>query len=140
MNLATRITVLLADDHRFVREGLIDLLKGESDIEIIGEAADGCETVKLFQKLHPDVISMDIAMPLMNGLTATRLILEADPDTKVIILSAHSDDAYVERATAVGAKGYLIKQTSAQYLAEAIRAVYKGGKFFTPSIAERFQS
>ena len=140
MNSAKRIRVLLADDHTIVRECLVSLLKCESDIEVIGEAVDGCQTVELSQKLHPDVISMDIAMPLMNGLDATRQILAADPSTKVIILSAHSDDAYVQHATSLGAKGYLVKQTSAHYLAEAIREVYQGGTYVTPSIAQRFQN
>lgn len=140
MNSTKRIRVLIADDHTIVRESLVSLLKSESDIEVIGEAVNGCQAVELSQNLHPDVISMDIAMPLMNGLEATQQILAADPSTKVIILSAHSDDAYVEHATALGARGYLIKQTSAHYLAEAIREVYQGRTYVTPSIAKRFQS
>lgn len=137
MSPKTRITVLLADDHTVVRESLISLLKSESDIEVIGEASDGRQTVELSRKLHPDVISMDIAMPLMNGLEATRQILLADPGMKVIILSAHNDDAYVEYATSLGAKGYLIKKTSAHYLVEAIREVHQGKTFFKSSIAKR---
>ena len=134
-----RITVLLAEDHMIVREGLKRLLESESDIEVVGEATTGRQAVDLAQKLRPDVIVMDIAMPQMNGLEATRQILKASPSVKVIILSAHSDDAYVENATALGAAGYLIKQTSAHFLSEAIREVQKGNTFFSPTVAKRFQ-
>jgi DNA-binding NarL/FixJ family response regulator len=134
-----RITVLLAEDHMIVREGLKRLLESESDIEVVGEATTGRQAVELAQKLRPDVIVMDIAMPQMNGLEATRQILKASPSVKVIILSAHSDDAYVENATALGAAGYLIKQTSAHFLSEAIREVQKGNTFFSPTVAKRFQ-
>lgn len=134
-----RITVLLAEDHMIVREGLKKLLESESDIEVVGEATTGRQAVEMAQKLHPAVIVMDIAMPQMNGLEATRQILKSFPDVKVIILSAHSDDAYVENATALGASGYLIKQTSAHFLSEAIREVRKGKTFFSPTVAKRFQ-
>jgi DNA-binding NarL/FixJ family response regulator len=139
MKADKRITVLLAEDHMIVREGLKKLLESESDIEIVGEATTGRQAVELTQKLHPDVIVMDIAMPQMNGLEATRQILKAFPKIKVIILSAHSDDAYVENAIAGGAVGYLIKQTSAHFLSEAIREVHKGNTFFSPTVAKRFQ-
>jgi DNA-binding NarL/FixJ family response regulator len=134
------ITVLLADDHMIVREGLKKLLEAESDIEVVGEAANGRKAVELAQKLHPAVVVMDIAMPQLNGLEATRQILKAAPDVKVLILSAHSDDAYVESVTALGAVGYLIKQTSAHFLSEAIREVQKGKTFFSPTVAKRVRS
>jgi DNA-binding NarL/FixJ family response regulator len=137
MNSTKRITVLLAEDHTVVREGLRKLLEAESDIEVVGEAANGRQAVALTQKLRPDVVVMDIAMPLLNGLEATRRIRQAVPDTQVLILSAHSDDAYVEQVTALGALGYLIKQTSAHYLSEAIRTVQKGKTFFSPSVVDR---
>lgn len=137
MSTAKRITVLLADDHMIVREGLKKLLETESDIDVVGEAATGYSAVELAQKLRPDVIVMDIAMPQMNGLEATRQILKSKPDTKVLILSAHSDDAYVENVTALGAAGYLIKQTSAHFLSEAIREVKKGHTYFSPAVAKR---
>jgi DNA-binding NarL/FixJ family response regulator len=139
MKSAKPITVLLAEDHTIVREGLRRLLEAESDIEVIGEAATGRQAVDLTRKLRPQVAVMDIAMPQMNGLEATRQILRAAPDTKVLILSAHSDDAYVESMTALGAAGYLIKQTSAHFLCEAIREVQKGNTFFSPSIAKRLR-
>lgn len=131
------ITVLLAEDHMIVREGLRALLKIENDIEVVGEAENGRQAVSLASKLCPDVIVMDIAMPLLNGLEATRQILHATPSTKVVVLSAHSDDAYVEQVMALGASGYLIKQTAAHILPEAIREVHKGKTFFSPSISKR---
>ena len=97
------ITVLIAEDHTIVREGLLMLLKHEDGIEVIAQAEDGREAVKLAAKLQPDVIVMDIAMPHLNGIEATRQIMQARPDAKVLILSAHSDDAYVEAIMALGA-------------------------------------
>jgi DNA-binding NarL/FixJ family response regulator len=111
-------------------------LEAEADIEVIGEAATGRQAVALVKKLRPAVVVMDIAMPLLNGLEATRQICLAVPDTKVLILSAHSDDAYVEQVTALGAAGYLIKQTSSHVLATAIREVQKGNTFFSPAIGK----
>ncbi|MFC1763698.1 response regulator [Planctomycetota bacterium] len=134
-----RITVLLADDHMIVREGLRTLLEAEANIEVIGEAQTGRKAVQLAKRLCPAVVVMDIAMPLLNGLEATRQILKAAPATRVIILSAHGDDEYIRLAVQWGAAGYLIKQTSADLLAKAIREVHKGNTFFSPSIANRLQ-
>lgn len=139
INLAKRIAVLLAEDHEIVRQGLRKLLEAEADIEVVGEAANGRQAVVLARKLRPAVVVMDIAMPLLNGLEATRQIRRAVPEAKVLILSAHSDDAYVEQVMSLGAAGYLIKQTSAQFLSEAIREVQKGNSFYSPSIARRLQ-
>src|SRR5512139_188689 len=100
-----RIAVLLAEDHTVVREGLRTLLEAEGDIQVVGEAQTGRQAVDLAKKLRPAVVVMDIAMPLLNGLEATRQIRKALPDARVIILSAHSDDAYVTRALALGAAG-----------------------------------
>jgi DNA-binding NarL/FixJ family response regulator len=133
-----RITVLVADDHPIVREGFRALLKHERDIEVVGEAATGRQAVQLTRKLRPAVVMMDIAMPLLNGLEATRQIRRDFPDTSVIILSAHIDDAYVEQAIALGAAGFLFKQTSSDDLGAAIREVQKGNKFFGPGISKRF--
>ena len=132
-----RITVLLAEDHQIVREGFRSLLKHEGDIEVVGEAETGRQAVQLTRKLRPAVVVMDIAMPLLNGLEATRQIRKAVPDTKVLILSAHSDDSYVEQVTQWGAVGFLLKQTSSHVLATAIREVQKGNTFFSPSISKR---
>ncbi|MGK0186278.1 MAG: DNA-binding NarL/FixJ family response regulator [Verrucomicrobiales bacterium] len=133
------ITILLAEDHTIVREGLRALLEPESDIKIIGEASDGRSTVELAAKLRPDVVVMDIAMPLMNGIEATRQIMHQLPEAKILILSAHSDDAYVEQVIALGAKGYLIKQTAAQVLAESIRRVHQGKTCLSPMVLKRLQ-
>ena len=132
-----RITVLLAEDHTIVRQGLRALLEAEDDIEVIGEAQNGRQAVQLTQELRPAVVVMDIAMPLLNGLEATRQILEVVPTTKVLVLSAHHDDEYIKRVTVVGAAGYLIKQTTAQVLSKAIREVHKGNVFFRPVISTR---
>src|SRR5207344_2828 len=132
-----RITVLLAEDHQIVREGFRSLLEHESDIEVVGEAETGRQAVQLTRKLRPSVVVMDIAMPLLNGLEATRQIRKEFPDTKVLILSAHSDDAYVEQVAVLGAAGFLLKQTSSDILAKAIREVQKGNTFFSPSITRR---
>ena len=134
-----RITVLLAEDHQIVREGLRSLLKHERDIEVVGEAETGRQAVQLTRKLRPAVVVMDIAMPLLNGLEATRQIRKSFPDTKVLILSAHSDEAYVEQVSALGAMGFLLKQTSSHELATAIREVQKGNKFYGSAISKRLR-
>jgi DNA-binding NarL/FixJ family response regulator len=131
------ITVLLAEDHAVVREGLRALLATEHDIVVVGEAQNGRQAVERCKALLPNVVVMDIAMPLLNGLEATRQILKALPGTKVLILSAHGDDEYVEQTIALGAVGYLVKQTSALVLAKAIREAHKGNTYFSPSIAKR---
>ncbi|MDB6023061.1 MAG: LuxR family transcriptional regulator [Pedosphaera sp.] len=133
-----RITVLLVEDHQIVREGFKSLLKHEPDIEVVGEASSGRQAVQLTRKLRPEVIVMDIAMPLLNGLEAMRQIRKDFPDTKVVILSAHSDDAYVKQVIDLGAAGFLLKQSSSGNLPTAIREVEKGNKFFSPAITKRF--
>ncbi len=133
-----QITVLLADDHMIVREGFRKMLDLEDDLEVVGEAQDGRQAVAMAKKLRPDVVLMDIAMPLLNGLEATRQVLKAVPGTKVVILSAHSDDAYVSNATESGAVGFLLKQTSAHDVCRAIKEVQKGKTFFSPSITRHF--
>ena len=134
------ITVLLAEDHMIVREGLRALLKLETDIKIVGEAENGRQAVALVSQFEPDVVVMDIAMPLLNGLEATRQILQTAPSTKILMLSAHSDDAFVEQVMALGAAGYLIKQTAAHVLPQAIREIHQGRTFFSPSISVRIKN
>lgn len=133
------ISVLLVDDHAVVREGLRMVLNVETDIKVVGEAKNGREAVELVKKLHPDVVVMDIAMPLLNGFEATRQMRKNFPLIKVLILSAHSDDEYVEQMIAIGASGYLIKQSSAQILSKAIREIKSGNSFFSADIAKRLE-
>ena len=132
-----KITVLLAEDHTIVRQGFRKMLELEDDLEVVGEAQDGRQAVVLANKLRPEVVLMDIAMPLLNGLEATRQVLKALPASKVLMLSAHSDDAYVKTAADSGAVGFLLKQTSAQDVCRAIREVHKGKMYFSPSISRR---
>jgi len=132
-----RIKVLLVEDHNVVREGLRNLIELEDDIEVAGEAHSGREAVVQVKKLQPDVVLMDIAMPLLNGLEATRQMLKANPATKVLMLSAHSDDAYVKNATESGAMGFLLKHGTAHDVCRAIREVHKGKKVFSPIISRR---
>jgi DNA-binding NarL/FixJ family response regulator len=134
------ITVLLAEDHLIVREGLRALFNLETDMKIVGEAENGRQAVSLVCQFCPDVVVMDIAMPLLNGLAATRQILQTAPSTKVLMLSAHSDDSYIEQAMALGAAGYLIKQTAADVLPKAIREVHQGRPYFSPCISQRVKN
>jgi len=132
-----RITILLAEDHTIVREGFRKMLELEDDFEIVGEAADGRQAVALVKKFHPEVVLMDIAMPLLNGLEATRQALKAVPITKIIMLSAHNDDAYLKSASESGAMGFLLKQTSSHEVCRAIREVHQGKTFFSSAISKR---
>jgi DNA-binding NarL/FixJ family response regulator len=134
-----KIMVLLADDHTVVRQGLRALLKAEEDMEVIGEAENGRQAVNLVKKSPPDVVLMDVAMPLMNGLEATRQILKSSPTTKVLVLTSYGDDDCIEQLMRAGAAGYLIKQTAANDLLKAIREVQRGNAFFSPSIAKRLR-
>jgi DNA-binding NarL/FixJ family response regulator len=137
MTNAKPITILLAEDHAIVRQGLRSLLTEGDEFSIVGEAENGREAVEMSLALRPDVIVMDIAMPMLNGLEATRQVLAANPAAKILILSAHSDDEYIERTSAVGAIGFLEKQSSAEVLAKAIQTVAKGNRYLSPSIARR---
>ncbi len=134
------ITILLADDHTIVRASVRQLLELESDFEVVGEAQDGSEAVALAKKLQPDMVLMDITMPHLNGLEATRQVRKAVPTTKVLILSANSDDTHIKKATESGAVGYLLKETSAHDMCQAIREGQKGNPFFSPSVAKRMDT
>jgi DNA-binding NarL/FixJ family response regulator len=134
-----KIRVLLADDHTVVRQGLRVLLSSEPDIEIVGEAENGRQAVHLSQELKPDLVVMDIAMPVLNGLEATRQITHTRSAPKVLILSSYSDDAYVQQVTQSGAAGYLVKQTAATELLKAIRETQRGNAYFSPAIAKRLR-
>ena len=129
-----RITVLLADDNRLLRSEFRKILELEPDLQVVGEAKNGLEAVVRVKKLRPAVVLMDVAMPLLNGLQSTCEILAAVPKTKVLILSAYSDEAYVTEAINSGAVGYLLKQTSVENVCVAIREVQKGKTCFSSSI------
>ena len=134
-----QITVLLAEDHAKFRKSLKLLIELSGDIEVIGEAKNGSEAVKLSDKLRPDIIVMDIAMPLLNGLQATRHIMKMNPSARVLILSSHADPEYLQQAMAFGASGYMVKQSSAPVLVDAIREVLKGKAYFSASISKRLR-
>jgi DNA-binding NarL/FixJ family response regulator len=132
-----RISVMLAEDHTIVREGFRAMLELDAGLVVVGEAQDGRQAVALAIDLRPDVILMDIAMPRLNGLEATRQLRKVLPGTRVLILSAHNDDAYVKDAIASGAVGFLLKQSSAHDVCEAIRIAHLGKNYFSPSITRR---
>ena len=132
-----KITVLLADDHRILREGVRSLLEKAQDIEVVGEASEGGEAVAKAQALSPDIVLMDITMPGMNGLEATRQIKALRPNTRVLILSMHESNQYISQFLRSGASGYVLKDTAASELVGAIRAVFQGDAFLYPSIARR---
>jgi DNA-binding NarL/FixJ family response regulator len=135
--MSTLITVLLAEDHIIMRQGLTALLEADGHFTLVGGARTGREAVEMALTLRPDVILMDIAMPILNGLEATRQILAANPAARILILSAHSDDAYIKRLREAGVFGFLEKQTSSETLSRAIREVARGSSFYSPSIARR---
>src|ERR1041385_1159042 len=132
-----KITVILADDHTVVRQGLRALLEAEEDMSVVAEAENGHQAVQLAKRLQPDVVVMDIGMPWLNGLEATRQITKESLKCKVVILSSYSDDEYVQQLTDAGASGYLIKQSAGQDLVMAIREAKKGNAFFSPAISRQ---
>jgi DNA-binding NarL/FixJ family response regulator len=132
-----KTTVLLTEDHVVVRQGLRSLLTAEADIEVVGEAGDGRQAVKMARDLRPDVVVMDIAMPMLNGLEATCQIVGDGIPTKVLILSSYADDEYVHELTDAGASGYLVKQSAAIELIKAVREIAKGNAYYSPSILMR---
>jgi NarL family two-component system response regulator LiaR len=134
---ADRISVLIADDHPVVRQGLRAFLQLQEDLDIVGEAGDGLEAVHQVEKLRPNVILLDLVMPRLDGIDAIRRIREANPDTKVIVLTTYADDEKVFPAVKAGAAGYLLKDVEPKELAEAIRTVNRGQGLLHPSIASK---
>jgi two-component system, NarL family, response regulator NreC len=136
---AMPIRILLADDHTVVRDGLRALLERESDMTVVAEASDGRESVRLAEEQAPDIVIMDIAMPNMNGMEATRRILAANPNIGVLILSMHQDESYVLGSLKSGAKGYLLKDSTRKELVEAVRTVVQGRSFLTRKVSRILQ-
>ena len=135
--MAKKITVLLVDDHRLVRRGFRRMLEDEPDMEVVGEAGDGEESVKLAKQLKPQVVVMDCALPGMNGLQATRQIIEDSPETAVLVLSMHSENTWVRQAIEAGAKGYVLKDALDLELGAAIRKIAGGETVFDPKVEQR---
>jgi DNA-binding NarL/FixJ family response regulator len=131
------VRILLADDERLVRAGFRMLLKAEADIEVVGEASDGRQAVEAAARLHPDVVLMDIRMPILNGLEATRQLVAADAAPRVLVLTTFDLDEYVYEALRAGASGFLLKDAPEEQLLTAIRVVAGGGALFAPSVTRR---
>jgi len=134
---ANATTIVLADDHALVREGTRQILAGQSDLTVVGEASRGEDAVRMVLELRPLVVLMDMRMPGINGIEATRQILAQAPDTKVIIVSAHEDEDYVREALAAGVAGYILKTAPARELVEGVRAVAAGSLVLSPSLSRR---
>lgn len=132
-----KITVLLVDDHSLVRRGFRRMLEDESDMEVVGEAGDGEESVRLAKQFQPQVVVMDCALPGMNGLDATRQIIENSPNTSVLMLSMHSESTWVRQAIEAGAKGYVLKNALDLELGTAIRKVAAGETVFDPKVEQK---
>jgi two-component system, NarL family, response regulator NreC len=133
--MAEKLRLMLGDDHTLVRHGLRKILEERQDWEIVGEADDGRSAVKKALALQPDVAILDIGMPLLNGIDATRQIVHKAPNVKVLILSMHSDETYVTRALNAGATGYLLKDSAGKDLIKAVTAVSQGEAFFSPAVS-----
>jgi two-component system, NarL family, response regulator NreC len=130
-----KLRILLADDHIVVRTGLRALLERQANLEVVGESENGRQTVELAASLGPDVVVMDVAMPVLNGIEATKTIVTQRPATAVVILSMHADESYVMRALKAGARGYLLKDSAAADLISAIQAVSQNKSFFSPKVS-----
>ena len=132
-----RIRVLIADDHRVVREGLSAILKATEDIEVVGEASDGQEAVDKARELSPDVILMDVSMPRINGVEATRAIKRESPHIGIVALTMYDEEKYIFDLVRAGATGYLLKDTDSAQIVSAIRSIYKGESLIHPSVASK---
>lgn len=129
-----KIKILIAEDHKTVREGLKMILEAQNDLEVVGEAGDGREAVRLAQKLQPDIVLMDVSMPELNGLVATAQLKRIMPDIKILTLTRHTDGAYLQELLQAGVSGYVLKQSAAEDLIRAIRVVTAGGNYLDPVI------
>jgi DNA-binding NarL/FixJ family response regulator len=134
--MSKKTRILLADDHAVVRQGFRMILGAQADMEIVGEAGNGREAVSMTEQLKPDVVVMDVAMPELNGIEATRRITESQPHTKVLALSMHKDSVYVREILRAGARGYLLKDSIDVDLLAAVRAVAKGEGYLSPAVSD----
>jgi len=132
----SKIRILVADDHGVVRKGLRFLLDRQTDMEVVGEASDGREVVRLCEELNPNVVIMDVAMPQLNGIDAAAQIVKTSPNTRIIMLSMYADESYLVRALSAGAKGYLLKDSAEVDIVRAVQVVSQGRPFFSPQIAQ----
>jgi two-component system response regulator NreC len=130
-------TIVLADDHHVVRQGLRSLLEAESDFSVVGEAGDGLEATQLVERLQPDVLVLDLMMPSLNGLEVTRQVSQRSPRTHVVILSMHPNEAYVLEALRAGAAAYVLKESTSAELVRAVREAVAGGRYLSPPLSER---
>jgi DNA-binding NarL/FixJ family response regulator len=130
------IRVLLADDHAVMRRGIREILDADSDIEIIGEAGDGREAIRLADKLKPDVLVIDLGMPELNGLDAIRHLRSEQPEVELLVFSMHDSEELIREAFSAGARGYVLKSDAALYLTEAVKSLSRHKPFFTPRISE----
>jgi len=130
-----KLRILLADDHIVMRTGLRALLERQPNLEVVGESENGRDTIALAASLKPDVVVMDVGMPVLNGIDATKAIIHERPTTAVVILSMHADEAYVMRALQAGARGYLLKDSAPEDLLGAIQAVTQNKSFFSPKVS-----
>jgi two-component system response regulator NreC len=135
--IVSKITVLLAEDHTIVRKGLRSLLESRADIKVVGEAENGREAIDRVEELRPDVVVMDIGMPGLNGLEATRRIKKRFGDIQVLVLTVHTGEEYILQILRAGASGYLVKQAAPAELISAIQAVHRGEAFLSPSISKK---
>ena len=132
-----KLRIILAEDHETVREGIKLLVNSQPDMEVIGEASNGSAAIKAVQKLKPDIIVMDISMPEINGLKATKRIKQDSPQIKILALTRHTDDGYIQQLIRAGANGYVLKQSAPTELINAIRAICTGKSYLDPSLTER---
>ncbi len=135
--METKLRILIVEDHQTVREGIKLLINSQSDMEVVGEAGDGEEALKEASRLLPDLVLMDLSMPTMNGLSATKRLKSQCPNVKIIALTRHSDDGYLQQILSAGANGYILKQSSPQDLVRACRIVGEGNSYIDPSLTHK---
>ena len=135
--MSKKLRIIIAEDHKTVREGIKLLVNAQDDMEVIGEAGDGEAVLALASKLDPDIVLMDISMPVLNGLKATKKLRSMKPDTKILTLTRHTDDGYLRQLINAGANGYVLKQSAPSELINAIRTVGSGNSFLDPAVTQK---